>query len=82
MTPRQLHVNRQRQFTSIEDIAMIRTPRLALRRWEERDRIPFAAMNANPEVMHDMGGPISREASDAKLDRYAARSTAMAWTVG
>jgi RimJ/RimL family protein N-acetyltransferase len=51
---------------------MIQTARLKLRPWEERDRQPFAAMNADPEVMHDLGGPISREASDAKLDRYAA----------
>jgi RimJ/RimL family protein N-acetyltransferase len=29
-------------------------------------------MNAHPEVMHDLGGPISRAMSDAKLDRYAA----------
>jgi RimJ/RimL family protein N-acetyltransferase len=28
-------------------------------------------MNAHPEVMHDLGGPISRAASDAKLDQYA-----------
>lgn len=29
-------------------------------------------MNADPEVMLDQGGPLSREESDAKLDRYAA----------
>jgi RimJ/RimL family protein N-acetyltransferase len=51
---------------------MIETPRFRLRRWEERDRAPFAAMNADPQVMHDLGGPISRAESDAKLDRYAA----------
>jgi hypothetical protein len=28
-------------------------------------------MHADPEVMHDYGGPISRVESDAKLDRYA-----------
>lgn len=28
-------------------------------------------MNADPEGMLDQGGPLSREASDAKLDRYA-----------
>ena len=51
---------------------MIETPRLILRRWEERDRAPFAAMNADAEVMYDLGGPIFRAASDAKFDRYAA----------
>jgi RimJ/RimL family protein N-acetyltransferase len=51
---------------------MIETPRLRLRKWEERDRAPLAAMNADPEVMRDLGGPLSRADSDAKLDRFAA----------
>jgi hypothetical protein len=29
-------------------------------------------MHADPEVMRDYGGPISRTGSDAKLDRYMA----------
>jgi hypothetical protein len=29
-------------------------------------------MNAHPEVMLDLGGPMSRAESDAKLDRYVA----------
>ena len=29
-------------------------------------------MNADPEVMHDLGGPLNRLESDEKLDRYAA----------
>jgi RimJ/RimL family protein N-acetyltransferase len=36
------------------------------------DREEFALMNADPDVMHDLGGPISREQSDAKFDRYVA----------
>jgi hypothetical protein len=36
------------------------------------DQETFAEMNADPEVMFDLGGPISRAASDAKLDLYAA----------
>lgn len=52
---------------------IITTPRLRLRAWqEETDREAFAVMHADTEVMHDYGGPISREESDAKLDRYAA----------
>lgn len=51
---------------------LIDTPRLRLRCWTALDRAAFAAMNADPEVMLDQGGPLSREASDAKLDRYAA----------
>jgi len=48
------------------------TPRIRLRGWEQADRAVFAAMHADPEVMHDYGGPLSRSDSDAKLDRYAA----------
>ncbi|WP_315838033.1 GNAT family N-acetyltransferase [Bradyrhizobium prioriisuperbiae] len=51
---------------------MIKTDRLRLRPWHETDRDSFATMNADPEVMHDLGGPIGRVASDAKLDRYVA----------
>jgi RimJ/RimL family protein N-acetyltransferase len=50
----------------------IKTQRTRLRCWQEADRAAFSAMNADPEVMRDLGGPISREQSDAKLDRYAA----------
>ncbi len=51
---------------------VIDTPRTRLRCWQEADRETFAAMHAHPEVMLDQGGPISRTASDAKLDRYVA----------
>ena len=50
----------------------IETPRLRLRTWIETDRTPFARMNADPEVMHDLGGPIDVSESNAKFDRYAA----------
>lgn len=46
------------------------TERLTLRRWYEEDRVPFAALNADPDVMHDLGGPIHRFASDRKFDRF------------
>ena len=48
------------------------TPRMRLRCWEQADRHAFAAMHADPEVMHDYGGPLGRSESDAKLDRYTA----------
>ena len=51
---------------------MIETPGIRLRCWRESDREAFAIMNADPEVMLDQGAPLSREKSDAKLDRYAA----------
>ncbi len=67
-----------------DDIIVIDTSRLRLRCWETTDRGAFAAMNADPEVMLDQGGPLSRKASDAKLDRYAAAFTRHGfcrWTV-
>lgn len=51
---------------------MLETERLILRRWRESDRDDFASLNADPEVMEDLGGPLSRKDSDAKLDRFAA----------
>jgi RimJ/RimL family protein N-acetyltransferase len=51
---------------------IIRTPRTQLRCWEEADRDAFASMHADPEVMQDYGGPISRRESDTKFDRYVA----------
>jgi RimJ/RimL family protein N-acetyltransferase len=47
------------------------TPRLRLRSWRESDRSDFAAMNADVEVMADLGGPLSRVESDRKLDRFS-----------
>ena len=49
----------------------ITTRRLVLRSWRDADRADFAAMNADAEVMADLGGPIGRAESDAKLDRFA-----------
>ena len=51
---------------------MILTDRLRLRGWRDSDRDAFAALNADPEVSRDLGGPLTRAASDAKLDRYMA----------
>lgn len=48
---------------------MIRTERLVMRRWTDADREPFAALNADPLVMEHMQGLMSREASDAFVDR-------------
>jgi RimJ/RimL family protein N-acetyltransferase len=50
----------------------IETLRTRLRPWRRTDADALAAMHADPEVMHDYGGPISRTDSDTKLDRYAA----------
>jgi ribosomal-protein-alanine N-acetyltransferase len=43
----------------------LRTARLLLRRWREADLTPFAAMNADPEVMEHFPAPLTRAQSDA-----------------
>ena len=48
------------------------TSRLTLRSWRGQDREAFAALNADPEVTADLGGPLRRADSDAKFDRYRA----------
>jgi RimJ/RimL family protein N-acetyltransferase len=49
---------------------VIETDRLVLRRWTDADREPFAALNADPEVMRYLGaGPLTRDESDAFVDR-------------
>jgi len=49
---------------------ILTTPRLRLRPWRDDDRAAFAALTADPEVMRDLGGPLDRAGSDAKLDLY------------
>jgi len=51
---------------------VIRTERLVLRRWRLGDREPFAALNADPEVMEHLHGLMTREESDAFVDRIEA----------
>lgn len=50
----------------------LRTARLLLRRWRECDREPFAAINADPEVMEYYPAPLARERSDALIERFEA----------
>jgi RimJ/RimL family protein N-acetyltransferase len=51
---------------------MIETSRLILRPWREGDLAPFAEQNADPEVMHFLGGPLTRDESDAYVRRAEA----------
>ena len=50
----------------------LRTGRLRLRRWLPEDRDPFAAMNADPRVTEYLPTPLSREESDAFIERVEA----------
>lgn len=51
-----------------------RTPRLVLRPWLERDRAPFAAMNADPEVMEFFPSTLTRAESDVLIDTFRANA--------
>lgn len=51
----------------------IETDRLTLRRWRAADREPFAALNADPEVMAFFVAPLTREGSDQLIDRLDSR---------
>jgi RimJ/RimL family protein N-acetyltransferase len=51
---------------------VIFSDRLRLRSWRDADRDAFAALNADPDVSRDLGGPLDRAESDAKLNRYMA----------
>ena len=55
------------------EMATLRTERLVLRPWRDDDRAPFAAMNADPEVMRYFQRPLDRGESDALVDRIRAR---------
>ncbi len=48
---------------------MIETPRLILRPWRKTDLPRFAEQNADPIVMRFLSGVLSREASDAYVER-------------
>ncbi|HEV3293013.1 MAG TPA: GNAT family N-acetyltransferase [Streptosporangiaceae bacterium] len=50
----------------------IRTERLLMRRWRDADRGPFAAMNADPQVMRYFPAALDRAASDGYIDRIEA----------
>lgn len=51
---------------------MIETARLILRPWREEDRVPYAAMCADPQVMRHLDGVVDAAAAAAQIDRFAA----------
>ena len=44
--------------------------RLSFRSWKERDREPFAAITADPEVMRYFPKPLLKEEADQLIDRF------------
>jgi len=48
---------------------ILRTERLMLREWRDSDRIPFAELNADPDVMQFMPTRLNQDESDALAQR-------------
>ena len=57
----------------------LQTERLLLRRWRPDDRAPFAALNADPEVMRNLPAPLTRRESDGFVDWIEARMEGAGW---
>ena len=58
---------------------MLETERLRLRPWQPADRAPFAALNADPEVMRWFPSTLDRSESDAQVDRFQAGIDERGW---
>ncbi len=52
-----------------DKIGRMETERLIMRRWRDEDREPFAALNADPEVMEHFPAPLTRPQSDTMVDK-------------
>ena len=59
--------------------ALLASPRLRLRPWQDADREPFAAMTADTEVMRHFPAVLTREQSDAWIDRMSRKISERGW---
>lgn len=57
----------------------VTTERLVLRQWREQDFAPFAALNADPEVMAYFPEVLDRSQSDAMANRCASLISERGW---
>lgn len=57
----------------------LQTERLVLRSWREDDREPFAAMNADPEVMRHFPSTLTRQESDVFFNRHRSLTDDRGW---
>jgi len=60
-------------------VTELSTDRLTLRHWSAADREPFAALNADPEVMRYFPATLARPESDALADRIEAALALDGW---
>lgn len=59
----------------------LHTPRLLLRQWQPGDRAPFAALNADAEVMRHFPARLTRGQSDAMADKLQQLIEERGWGV-
>ena len=62
-------------------MAELRTERLLLRQWRDADLAPFAALNADPQVMEHFPSPLTREHSDAFAASCRERIAERGWGI-
>jgi len=59
--------------------ARLRGERLSLGPWDDADRAPFAALNADPQTMRFFPSTLTRAQSDAMVDTLSAAITRRGW---
>jgi ribosomal-protein-alanine N-acetyltransferase len=62
-------------------VSELRTARLLLRPWRDEDREPFAALNADPEVMEHFPSTMTRAQSEAFVDFIVATTAERGWGI-
>jgi ribosomal-protein-alanine N-acetyltransferase len=67
------------QHAVVADLVSLQTERLLLRPWRPEDRAPFAALNADPVVMRWFPSVLTREESDALVDRIEGAFAEHGW---
>jgi ribosomal-protein-alanine N-acetyltransferase len=67
------------QHAGVADLVSLQTERLLLRPWRPEDRAPFAALNADPVVMRWFPSVLTREESDALVDRIEGAFAEHGW---
>ena len=63
-------MSRSQQLRRMTATIQLVSPRLVLREWQERDRSPFATMNADPVVRRYFPAPFTLEESNEAFERY------------